>query len=107
MVNVKSLDGQRRRGRRAVIAGAFLIVVVSGVWVWLVRFFAGHSAAQADPSSMQMLGRLNVAYGLMVIAGLLGIANGWLMMQSGRGHKGLVLALVIVAIGAFVTAVFA
>jgi hypothetical protein len=93
----------RRRGVRALCAGVLLTVLACGIWLWLGRLFADNSGALSDPSTMRKLGRLNVAFALLAIAGLIGIANGWVQARTGRGKKALIWALVIVAISAFFT----
>jgi MFS family permease len=105
MNDAKSVQGQRRRGWLALVAGTFIVLFGGGVWVWIDRLFAGNSAALADPAAMKLLGRLNVTFALIVVAGLLGMANGWLMARTGRRNKVLVWALVIVFISALFTAV--
>lgn len=107
MADVKSLDRERRRGWRGLSAGVLLVLMVGAVWVWVDRLFAGNSAALTDSSTTQLLGRLNVAFALGAIAGLLGIVNGWLVAHSGRRNNALVWAIVVVAIAAFFTALAA
>ena len=104
MDDVKSLESQRRRARLALGAGIFLVLLVGVVWVWVDRLFVRNSAALADLSTRQFLGRLNVAFAMVMIAGFLGIANGLLWVRSGRRNKLLVWAIVIVFISAFFTA---
>lgn len=103
MTNEIALDKGRRRGRRALYAGVFLILLVGFIWIWIDRIFAGNATAFSDASSMRLLGRLNVGFALLMIAGLMGSANGWLMMRSGKANIVLIVGLVIIAISAFFT----
>jgi hypothetical protein len=99
---LKTLKSQQRRGWVALGAGGFLVVFMAAIAIWVDRLFAAQGMAQGDVAAAQFLGRINVAFALVIVAGILGIVNGWLMAHSGRRNLWLVVALVI----AFVSALF-
>jgi hypothetical protein len=103
MTNETALERGRRRGWLALCAGVFLIVFVCAVWIWIDHIFASNGSAFSDASSMRLLGRLNVAFGLLEIAGLIGAINGWMMTRSGKPNIAMVVALVLFAGAAFIT----
>lgn len=93
------------RGWLALGAGAFLVVFMSAIWIWIDRLFAARGIAQSDPGAAQFLGKINVAFALVVVAGVLGIANGWIMAHSGRRNVALIVGLVVAfAAGVFLAA---
>src|SRR5262249_38037924 len=98
--------GAKRRGWRALIAGIFVVLLAGAIWLWIDRIFAGNRTALADTSTARLLGRLNVMFALVVIAGVLGVVNGWLMSRSGKGKAVLVYALVVAFVSAFFIAIF-
>lgn len=97
---LKSLASQQRRGWVAFGAGAFLAIFMAGVWIWIDRLFAANGIAQRDPAAAQFLGRINVACALVVLSGLLGVGNGWVMARSGRRHYPLMVAMLVVFVAA-------
>lgn len=102
-----TLASQQRRGWVAFGAGAFLVVFVAAVWVWIDRLFAS-SAITGDPAAnAAFLGKLNVAFALIVISGVLGMINGWKMAQTGLRNNRLIFALVIVFAAALLLAFWA
>ena len=90
------------RGRLAMGAGAFLVVFIAAIWIWIDRLFATRGIAASDPGAAQFLGKINVAFALVVVAGVLGVLNGWVMARSGRRNVALIVGLVV----AFAAAVF-
>ncbi len=97
---LKSLASQQRRGWVALGAGAFLALFMGGIWIWIDRLFAANGMALRDPAAAQFLGRINVACALVVLSGLLGTANGWIMARSGRRNFTLMVAMLLVFIAA-------
>jgi hypothetical protein len=93
---LKTLASQQRRGWLAFGAGAFLAIFIAAIGTWVDRLFTASGAPQRDAAAAQFLGRLNVVFALVVIAGLLGCANGWLMVRSGRRNFPLMLGMVAV-----------
>ena len=93
----------QRRGWISFGAGVFLIVLVSGIWVWVDVLLTG--TAQRDSVEGTFLGKLNVAFGLMLLAGALGTIQGWRMAKSGRRNVVLILAMVVCFIAGLIVAV--
>ncbi len=92
----------KRRGWVALAAGAFIVFMMGGVWIWVDRLLAGSGAWQRDAAAAQFSGRLNVAFALVVVSGVLGVVNGWKQATSGRRS----LALSLAIIGVFAVAIF-
>jgi MFS family permease len=98
---LSTLKSQQRRGWTALGAGAFLVVFMSAVWIWVDRLLIGGDY-QRDATTASFTGKINVAFALVVVAGVFGVINGRLMVQSGRRNRVLLFGLVI----AFVSALF-
>ncbi len=101
---LKTLQGEQRRGWVAFGAGLFLIGVMIPIWIWVDVLVARNGLAQRDVATAQYEGRINVAFALVVVAGVLGTINGWLMTRTGFRSRALVFGLVIVVISALVVA---
>jgi MFS family permease len=99
---LKTLQSQQRRGWVAFGAGAFLVVFVGAIAIWVDRLLSTSGLLQRDAATAQFTGRLNVAFALLIVGGVLGVANGWLMAHFGRRNRVLIFVLVIV----FVSALF-
>lgn len=98
---LKTLESQQRRGWISFGAGAFMVVFVSAVWIWVDRILAANATMQPDTSAFA--GRLNLAFALLVISGALGVASGWYMAQTGLRNRWLIVALVLAfLVGLFV-----
>ncbi len=93
---------QQRRGWIALGSGVFLVVFMGAVAVWVDRLLTANGLLQRDATAAQFFGRINVAFALVILSGVLGIFNGWSMARGGRRNNVLVLALV----AAFVAALF-
>ncbi|MFY9665330.1 MAG: hypothetical protein WAK19_12855 [Candidatus Cybelea sp.] len=99
------LENERRRGWVALSGGAFLVILIVGVWIWVDRHLG--NTVRNDISTAQFLGRLNVAFGLIVVSGVFGVANGWTMAHSGRRNWLLVLGVIVTFAAGLVVAVVA
>jgi hypothetical protein len=99
---LKTLQSQKTRGWLALGAAAVLAVFMAAVWVWVDKLFAADGVT--DPGALAFLGKINVAFGLVVIAGILGAINGWMMAHSGRRNTPLVVGLLICFVAALVIA---
>jgi hypothetical protein len=99
---LQTLQSAKLRGWLALGAGAFLVVFMAAIWIWIDRLFASRGIAATDASAAQFLERINVAFALVVLAGILGVVNGWLMAHSGRRNLPLIVSLIV----AFAAAVF-
>ncbi|MGC1379712.1 MAG: hypothetical protein WA814_01670 [Candidatus Baltobacteraceae bacterium] len=97
-----TLESAQRRGWWAFGAGVFLVVFMGGVWIWVDRLLVASGALERDPGTAAFLGKMNVAFALVVLAGVLGTINGWMQAHSGRRNYVLILGLVV----AFVAALF-
>ncbi|HYL27202.1 MAG TPA: hypothetical protein VEW74_05155 [Candidatus Nitrosotalea sp.] len=96
------MASQKIRGWVALGAAAFLAIFMAAIWFWVNRLFAAN--AVTDPGALQFLGKVNIAFGLIVIAGIIGMVNGWIMAQTGRPKTLLVVALLICFVIALVIA---
>jgi hypothetical protein len=68
------------------------VIFVSAIWIWVDRLMAAQSAAGAA----QFVGRLNLAFALIILCGALGMVNGWYQGHSGRTNRAIVFAVFIV-----------
>jgi len=84
----------KTRGWVAFGAGVFLIGFAAAIWMWVDRLLLTSNGLQ-DPAGAQLAGRLNVAFGLLVVSGILGTINGWIMAQTGKRNTGLIVAMVL------------
>lgn len=100
-----ALQRQQRRGWVAFGAGIFMIVLAAGIWIWVDFLLAG--GAQRDSAEATFLGKLNVAFGLIVLAGMFGTFNGWSMAKSGRRNVALILIMVVCFAAGLIVAVSA
>jgi ribosomal protein L40E len=104
---LRTLASQKLRGWFALGAGAFLAIFMAAIWIWIDRLFAAQGIAARDVSAAQFLGRINVAFALILVAGVLGVINGWSMAHSGRRNLWLLVALLVAFVSALVIAGFA
>jgi hypothetical protein len=93
---LRTLASQRRRGWVACGAGVVLVVLMGGVWLWIDRLFAANGGTAGSPGAAQFLGKLNIAFALIVVSGALGVANGWAMAQTGRRNMPLIFGMIVV-----------
>ncbi len=75
---------------------------VGAIAIWVDRLLSASGLLQGDAATAQFTGRINVAFALLILGGVLGVANGWRMAHSGRRNRVLIFGLVIV----FVSALF-
>jgi hypothetical protein len=99
---LRTLESQKTRGWVALGAAMFLAVFMSAVWVWVDRAFAAQGVT--DAAATQFLGRMNVAFALVVLSGILGTANGWRMAHSGLRNTPLIVAMLSSFVAALVVA---
>lgn len=104
---LKTLSSQKLRGWFALGAGAFLAIFMAAIWITIDRAFAAQGVATRDVAAAQFLNRINVAFALIVVAGVLGVINGWSMAHSGRRNLWLLVALLAAFLSALVIAGFA
>lgn len=100
--NLKPLETQQRRGWVAFGAGAFLVVLIAGLWIWVDKIFVASGAPARDPAAAAFIGRINVVFGLVLVAGFLGAANGWIMARSGLRNYPLMVGMLVVFVGALI-----
>ncbi|HTA53126.1 MAG TPA: hypothetical protein VK755_00150 [Candidatus Acidoferrales bacterium] len=101
---LKTLSSQTLRGWFALGAGAFLAIFMAAIWIAIDRAFAAQGIAARNVAAAQFLGRINVAFALIVVVGVLGVINGWSMAHSGRRNLWLLVALLVVFVSALVIA---
>ena len=99
---LKPIASQQRRGWIAFGAGVFLVVLIAGLWIWVDRLFIASGAPARDPAAAQFIARINVVFGLVLVAGLLGAANGWIMARSGLRNFPLMVGMLVVFVGALI-----
>lgn len=95
---------QQRRGWVALGSGVFLVVFMAAIAVWVDRLLTANGLLQRDPKAAQFFGRINVAFALVILTGILGTFNGWSMVKTGRRNNVLVLALIAVFVAALFVA---
>ncbi|MGB8909991.1 MAG: hypothetical protein WCC84_14695 [Candidatus Cybelea sp.] len=82
-----------------------MVVLIVAVSIWVNRLLG--SSAQNDGSTAQFLAKMNVAFGLIAVSGLFGIANGWTMARLGRRNWPLVIGVIVTFAAGLVVAVVA
>lgn len=92
----------KTRGWIALGASVVLAVFMAAIWLWIDRLFADHGIT--DAGALQFLSRMNVAFALVVVSGILGAINGWVMTRSGKRYTPLVVALLACFVAALVVA---
>jgi hypothetical protein len=86
LVDAERLRRGKRQGWRSPIGGAFIVVVMLAVWIWVAVFtFKAYAA-----------------FAFVVLSGVFAVASGVLQIRSGRRNKPLTFALVV----CFVAAIF-
>ena len=90
----------RRRGWVAFGSGVFLVVFMGIVAIWVDRLLSANGLLLRDATAAQFAGRMNVVFTLVIVAGVLGIINGWTMAHSGRQNKILVVGFIILVVAA-------
>jgi hypothetical protein len=98
-------ESERRRGWVALSGGVMLVILIVAVWIWVDRLLG--SNAQNDASAAQFLAKMNVAFGLIAVSGLFGIADGWTMTRSGNRNWPLVIGVIVTFAAGLVVAVIA
>ena len=90
----------KTRARVTLGAGVFLVVVMGAVWLWIVSLTAANPVT--DPAYAQFLGRIYVAFAIIIVCGFLGILNGVSQLRTGRQNVPLslvILLLFLIALG--------
>jgi MFS family permease len=95
---------QQRRGWVALGSGVFLVVFMGAVAVWVDRLLSANGLLQRDATAAQFAGRINVAFALIILAGVLGIINGAMMVRSGRRNNVLLFGLIVMFVAALFVA---
>jgi hypothetical protein len=92
----------KTRGWIGLIAGIFLVVFMAGVWIW-VATLAAHNGIAGEESARAFFGRTYLTFALVMVAGVLGIANGVWQIRSGRPNRVLVTTILVVFLAALGT----
>jgi hypothetical protein len=92
----------KRRGYVAVGAGVFIVVVMAGVWLWLAWLFATNPSSATSPGFPEFLGKLYIGFALVIVCGVIGIANGILVVRNGRSNIPLLVAMIVIFLSALV-----
>jgi hypothetical protein len=83
------------RGWIALIAGIFLVVIVTCIWV----FIASH--VTSGTANLQTAGQLYIGFALIIVGGFLAIANGAWMLWKGRPNFAVAIVMIILFVAAF------
>jgi dolichyl-phosphate-mannose--protein O-mannosyl transferase len=101
LVDAERLRRGKRQGWRSLIGGAFIVVVMLAVWIW-VAVLLGPRAAGAARALTVFTFKAYAAFAFVVLSGVFAVASGVLQIRSGRRNKPLTFALVV----CFVAAIF-
>jgi preprotein translocase subunit SecY len=94
----------QRRGWIALGSGIVLVLFTGAVAIWVDRLLSANGLLQRDSTAAAFFGRLNVAFALVIVSGILGTCNGWSLARTGRRNNVLVIALVVVFVAALFVA---
>ena len=95
MNSVASLVMIKVRGWVALIAGIFLVVIVTGIWL----FIAAHVAS--GTANLPTAGQLYIGFALIIGGGFLAIANGTWMLWKGRPNLPVGIVMIVLFVAAF------
>jgi hypothetical protein len=93
------IERGKARGWVTIAAGIFIVVLMSGVWIFVMKAVADHRLLVKTPENAAFLGRTYVAFALIVLCGFLGILNGVIQLRTGRRNLPLN-ALILILVGA-------
>jgi hypothetical protein len=91
----------KRRGWAALIAGAFMVVLMAGVWLFILKLLADHRLDVSDPSFAAFLGKVFVAFALIILSGLIGIGSGLWQIRTGTQNRALTIGVLVPFLVAF------
>jgi len=83
------------RGWIALIAGIFLVVIMTGIWL----FIASHIAS--GTANLPTAGQLYIGFALIIGGGFLAIGNGVWMLWKGRPNLAVAIVMIILFVAAF------
>ena len=78
------IERGKARGWVTLTAGGFIIVLISGIWLFIRRAFADGHLTVSTRDTATFLGQTFVAFALIFLCGVLGIANGVMQLRTGR-----------------------
>jgi hypothetical protein len=102
---LQTLASMKMRGWVALVAGLFLVLLISAVWVYVGRLFSAQGVVDRDVATAQFAGRTYVAFALVLVSGLLGVANGIWQIRTGCRNRVLVFAMLVMFAAAIGVAV--
>ena len=79
----------------SLIAGLFLVVVMTGVWIFIADQIAAGTAHLLHP------GGLYAGFALIIAGGFLAIANGIAMLWKGKPNLVVSIVMIILFVAAF------
>ncbi len=99
--------GQVSKGRARVtlVAGAFIVVLMSAVWIFVANLLAGQHE-RYDAATAAFLGRMYVSFAIVIVCGILGVVNGMLQLKNGRSNIALSIAIIVLFAAAIGTVAF-
>jgi hypothetical protein len=82
--SLHTLTFMKHLGWISVVAGAFVVILVTAIWIYIARQSAVPGAILCDLVTRgQFLSRIYVAFALIVVCGLLAIVDGIWQLCSG------------------------
>jgi hypothetical protein len=92
---LRTLASGQRRGWVSLVAGAFMVVLMAVVWIFVAHLVATGRVTQMDPATEAFFGRTYVAFGLVVLSGLVAMVGATMQIQSGVRNRALSFAVVV------------
>jgi amino acid transporter len=90
----------------ALVAGVFIVVLMSGTWFFVAKVVAENQIASHNPDDARFLGQVFTAFALILVTGFLGIANAIGQLRTGRRNRILTIAMFVMFLAALGTVVF-
>ena len=88
------------RGWFALVSGLFIIALMSWIWFFLARAIADHRITPMNAGNASFLGTMFVAFALIIGCGLIGIAQGVVMIRTGRRNRTLSIVVLVLFLAA-------
>lgn len=105
MASLDNVQREKNRGWLSLVPSISLIVLMSGIWIYVVRGIAAHGSFNSANSSL--LGQIFAAFVMVIVSGILGIVNAFVQINTGRRNAILTFAMIVSLFAAIVTATIA
>lgn len=76
----------RVRGWIAVFLGAFLVAMMTWLWMWMTNQSANGNILCDAAAKAVFLSRVYTAFALVGVCGLMSVASGIMQIRTGRGN---------------------